>query len=212
MRCRAPQHAIPCVATETNRRYSGRVSPTVTITSGPASPTTDTSATFTYSADEPSTFTCSINSAPYASCAASGVTYSALPYGLNNFGVKATDLAGNVGTPAKASWYVSRTSGTTVSDTGFSTVSRLAMGTTMTWTNIGAAQHTVTDKRLGLFDSGPLDPGGTFAVFFNGASTYTVMSTLDAFPTQQIPVRPTVSPSSGHNRRSPTSMATAKPT
>src|SRR5439155_9280025 len=143
--------------------------PTVTITSGPASPTTDTSATFTYSADEPSTFTCSINSAPYASCAASGVTYSALPYGSNSFGVKAIDLAGNVSTPVKVTWYVSRTSDATVSDTGFSTISRLAMGTTLTWTNIGAAQHTVTDKRLGLFDSGPVDPGGTCAFFFNGA-------------------------------------------
>ena len=125
------------------------------------------------------------------------MTYSALPYGWNNFGVKATDLAGNLGTAAKASWYISRTAGATVSDTGFSTGPRVAMGTTMTWTNIGAAQHTVTDKRLDLFDSGPLDPGGAFAFFLNGASTYTVMSTLDAFPTQQISVRPTAVPTSG---------------
>src|SRR5439155_3636622 len=173
--------------------------PTVTITSGPPNPSTDPSATFTSSASEPSTFTCSLDNGSYVSCPATGVTYTGLTKTWHSFGVKATDLAGNVGAPATTSWYVSKRTTATVSDTGFTPKSTtLVMGTTLQWTNTGTAQHTATDlSRVALFDSGPLSPGGTFEFFFNGASTYYVGSTGDTFAPETIKVSPTVSPTSG---------------
>jgi plastocyanin len=46
----------------------------------------------------------------------------------------------------------------------------VAPGTTVIWTNSGQVQHTVTvgerDNPTGMFDSGYLDPGGTFQYTF----------------------------------------------
>jgi len=173
--------------------------PTDTITSGPPNPSTDTTATFTYTASEPSTFTCSLDQASYVSCPSTGITYTGLTKTSHSFGVKATDLAGNVSTPATSSWYVSKRVTATVTDTGFTPVSTtIGMGSTVQWTNTGTVQHTATDKsKIGLFDSGPLSPGGTFQFFFNGASTYFVQSTGDAFSAQTIKIAPVISPTTG---------------
>jgi len=45
-------------------------------------------------------------------------------------------------------------------------------GTTVTWTNSGAATHTVTADN-GAFDSGRLAPGATFSQTFDTAGTFT---------------------------------------
>jgi plastocyanin len=44
-------------------------------------------------------------------------------------------------------------------------------GTTVVWTNAGSAPHTVTSD-TGAFDSGRLDPGGTFSMTFDTPGTY----------------------------------------
>jgi plastocyanin len=48
----------------------------------------------------------------------------------------------------------------------------IAKGTTVTWTNMDSTQHTVTSDS-NLFDSGFLNPGGTFQFTFNTPGTYT---------------------------------------
>jgi plastocyanin len=45
-------------------------------------------------------------------------------------------------------------------------------GTTVTWTNLDSANHTVTSD-TGLFDSGELGKGSTFSYTFDKAGVYT---------------------------------------
>ncbi len=85
--------------------------PVVTITDGPASPTSSTTATFQFAANEPVTFRCSLDSGAFATCA-SGVSYSGLAVGQHVFEVRATDGAGNVGS-ASYSWSVTAAPDTT---------------------------------------------------------------------------------------------------
>ena len=47
----------------------------------------------------------------------------------------------------------------------------VAAGTTITWTNKMTISHTVTSD-AGLFNSGTLDPNGTFSFTFATAGTY----------------------------------------
>jgi arylsulfatase A-like enzyme len=83
------------------------VAPVTTITSGPADPTFDRSATFEFSAQDatPVQFACSLDGGAAASCA-SGVTYRNLAVGTHTFSVQGTDAAGNVGAPAVWSWTI----------------------------------------------------------------------------------------------------------
>jgi plastocyanin len=48
----------------------------------------------------------------------------------------------------------------------------IAPGTTVTWVNHGPSQHTTTADN-GAWNSGALNSGGTYAVLFNTAGTYT---------------------------------------
>jgi acetyl esterase/lipase/plastocyanin len=173
--------------------------PSVTITSGPSSPSTSSSATFTYAADETVTFACAIDGGAFASCPATGVTYSALAVGSHTFGAQATDGAGNVSSPMTWTWYISNTAGAAVSESGFTPGTlTVPFGTTVQWTNTGTQPHTVTDSGpVALFDSGSIAPTGIFQFFFNGASTYTVASAIDAGVTQSVKVPPQVSPAAG---------------
>lgn len=52
-------------------------------------------------------------------------------------------------------------------------------GDTVTWTNEGAVQHTVTADD-GSFDSGLIDPGKTFKTSFDKAGTFNYLCTLHA--------------------------------
>jgi hypothetical protein len=69
--------------------------PETTITGGPANPTTNTSASLSFTADEPASFACSLDGTALASCV-SPVAYSGLAVGAHIFSVLATDSAGNV--------------------------------------------------------------------------------------------------------------------
>jgi plastocyanin len=48
----------------------------------------------------------------------------------------------------------------------------IGVGGTVTWTNSGSTAHTVTGDQ-GAFDSGNINPAGTFSFKFNTAGTYT---------------------------------------
>jgi plastocyanin len=77
------------------------------------------------------------------------------------------------------------------------------MGTTFTWTNQGAAEHTATYKgALHLWDSGTLEPAGTlsrgqsFRVALAWAGTYPYYCTIHGF-TGRLSIPDGVSPSAG---------------
>jgi len=80
--------------------------PTVTLTQGPPATTTSRSATFVFTASEANvTFACSYDAGPFASCTS--------PYMIGDAGiddhtlaVRATDAAGNTGSPVLARWTV----------------------------------------------------------------------------------------------------------
>jgi hypothetical protein len=86
--------------------------PETTISSGPSSTTTVTTASLIFSATEiGSTFQCSLDSGAWGACT-SPKTYSGLAVGSHAFSVKATDPAGNAdATPATKNWTVLSTEG-----------------------------------------------------------------------------------------------------
>ncbi len=81
--------------------------PDTTISSGPSSPTTSTSASFSFSSTESgSSFECKLDSGSYGACT-SPRSYSGLSVTAHTFTVRATDKAGNVDpSPATRSWTV----------------------------------------------------------------------------------------------------------
>ena len=84
--------------------------PNTTITSGPASPTTSTSATFTFTANEAGArFECRLDStaeSAFSPCT-SPQTYTALSVGTHTFAVRAIDPSGNLdGSPASFGWTI----------------------------------------------------------------------------------------------------------
>jgi MYXO-CTERM domain-containing protein len=84
--------------------------PDTSLTSTPASPTHQTTATFSFSHTEAgSSFECSLDGAAFTPCT-SPATYSQLPEGMRSFQVRARDAAGNADpTPATHSWRIDLT-------------------------------------------------------------------------------------------------------
>jgi hypothetical protein len=82
----------------------------VRITATPVNPTTQTTATFTFSAaDASSSLECSLDGVAFSPCA-SPKTYSVLAEGSHTFKVQARDAAGNLDpTPAAYSWLIDLT-------------------------------------------------------------------------------------------------------
>jgi len=83
------------------------VAPETTISGGPSSSTTVTSASFTFGSSEAgSTFACKLDSGSWTGCA-SPASYDSVGVGAHQFSVRATDGAGNTDTtPATQSWDV----------------------------------------------------------------------------------------------------------
>ena len=84
--------------------------PQTTINSGPADPSSNATATFTFSAGEPSsTFACQLDGGGFSACT-SPKSYSGLTDGSHTFQVRATDPAGNTDpTPATFTWTIDTT-------------------------------------------------------------------------------------------------------
>ncbi len=81
-------------------------------------------------------------------------------------------------------------SAVTISSSGFApNPLQIKVGTTVTWTNTDSAAHTVTSD-TGLFDSGPINSGGTYIYTFSQAGTFGYHSTGDANLTGSITVTP----------------------
>lgn len=77
------------------------VVPSTSITNGPTSPTSSSSATFEMSSSENGTFECSLDGGVFAAC---GTPHSiTVPDGMHTLQVRARDLAGNVD-PSPANW------------------------------------------------------------------------------------------------------------
>jgi outer membrane protein assembly factor BamB len=80
--------------------------PVVTITSGPANPTSSTTATFTFTSNESgTTFVCTIDGGNAKPCV-SGVTYTGLAKGSHVFTVQGTDAVGNTSKTRSWNWKV----------------------------------------------------------------------------------------------------------
>jgi large repetitive protein len=78
--------------------------PAVTLTGYPSDPSTQDTATFTFTASEPGvTFTCQLDSGTPATCT-SPKTYTGISVAQHTFKVYATDPAGNVGTTITYVW------------------------------------------------------------------------------------------------------------
>src|SRR5437588_550591 len=85
------------------------VPPVATITASPANPTTQTSASFSFSSSKASsTFGCQLDSGGAGACT-SPQSYSGLPAGSHSFTVTATDPAGNTSSPVPFSWTINVT-------------------------------------------------------------------------------------------------------
>ena len=86
--------------------------PVVTFSTGPASVTTATSASFSFAADKPGVgFSCALDAAAFAACS-SPRELARLSAGTHLFTVQATDPAGNIG-KASYSWTIDLTAPTT---------------------------------------------------------------------------------------------------
>jgi hypothetical protein len=90
--------------------YATPIAPDTTITNGPPSLTSSTSATFTFVSNETgSTFSCQLDGGGFAACT-SPKSYVGLSDGSHTFQVRATDNAGNTDpTPASSTWTVDTT-------------------------------------------------------------------------------------------------------
>jgi hypothetical protein len=83
--------------------------PDTSITSGPADPTNQTSATFSFASEPGAAFECRLDGAAYAPCT-SPTTYTGLAAGPHTFDARATDPAGNTdSSPASRTWTIDLT-------------------------------------------------------------------------------------------------------
>src|SRR6266446_4382273 len=85
--------------------------PVASITSSPTNPTTQTSASFSFTSSAAgSTFSCKLDSGAAAACT-SPQSYSGLAAGSHTFTVTATDMVGNGSAPASYTWTITLTGG-----------------------------------------------------------------------------------------------------
>jgi hypothetical protein len=135
--------------------------PSITITSGPASGNTATSASasFGFSSNETgSSFQCSLDGAAYTTCT-SPQDYSNLSEGSHTFSVKATDAAGNTGAPVSRTWTVDTTVPTVGIVTPASGATNVAVGTSVEATfSEGMDQSTLNQGTFTLVKQGTTTP------------------------------------------------------
>lgn len=139
--------------------------PTVAITSTPANPTNQTSATFSFTSNESSaTFLCSVDGSAFATCT-SGQTWNGFAGGSHTFNVKAVDAATNQSAPASFTWTVDTvappqpTIDPIAANDPTPTITGTAEpGTTVTVVIDGTPVCTVTAAANGTFSCTPTTP------------------------------------------------------
>ncbi|MDA0181841.1 Ig-like domain-containing protein [Solirubrobacter phytolaccae] len=148
--------------------------PSVTILSGPAGATNDTTPTFGFSAEAGSTLACRVDTAAFASCSSPHTT-AALAEGAHTFEVRATDVAGNPATDSR-SFTVDTTAPNTTITGGPTGPTNVAAPTfTFTSTESGGTFQCRVDANPFTSCASPHSPGTLAA----GAHTYEVQA-IDA--------------------------------
>ncbi|MFO0694317.1 MAG: hypothetical protein U0230_12225 [Polyangiales bacterium] len=148
--------------------------PDTSIVSGPADPTNQTSASFTFGSPDPTaTFQCDLDGAGFAPCNASEV-FSGLSEGNHTLAVRAVDAAGNVdATPANYGWVVDLTPpDTSITSAPPSVDNATTVTFAFTSTEAGATFECSTD-------GGPFVPcasGTTVSGLSAGSHTFEVRS------------------------------------
>lgn len=66
----------------------------------------------------------------------------------------------------------------------------VAAGTTVSWVNRDGTTHTVTSNVTGSFDSGVMQPGGTYSLKFNTPGTYSYYCTIHPWMKAKVVVTP----------------------
>jgi plastocyanin len=85
-----------------------------------------------------------------------------------------------------------------ISDTGFTPSDvTIPMGSVVRWTNNGSTKHSVTAKKMNLFNSGALDPGSDFLFVFTQAGTYSYRDSLHGALQGAVKVAPLADPPTG---------------
>ena len=131
--------------------------PDTTISTGPPTPTNQTSATFTFTSSEAeSTFECSLDDAAFAACP-TPQPYSGLADGPHTFAVRAIDATQNTGPEATYSWTIETRAPTASVTSGPAAL-----------TNSRAASFTFTADEPSSFEC-QLD-GGSFQACGSSAS------------------------------------------
>ncbi|MEX2556896.1 MAG: PxKF domain-containing protein [Actinomycetota bacterium] len=151
--------------------------PDSTITSAPDSPTSSTSAAFTYTSTEAgSTFGCSLDGAAFTSCPAGGKSYSDLAGGSHTFAVRATDAAGNTdASPASHSWTIDLTAPDTTIVTAPPVLTNSA-DAAFTYTSSEAGSSFDCKIDDGSFESCPA-AGKSYSGLAEGAHSFAVRAT-----------------------------------
>ena len=145
--------------------------PTATITGTQIS---GGSASFTFTANEAdATFACSLDGAPAGACT-SPAAYTGLAPGNHTFSVRATDAAGNVGTPAEHAWTIA----TPLPDLVISKLTETSFTVTNTGT-AAAGQFVVTVTLIGTFTIPGLAPGASATRTWSICRRGTLLATAD---------------------------------
>ena len=140
--------------------------PLATITATPANPTTQTTASFSFTSSRAgSTFSCKLDSGATAACT-SPQSYSGLAAGSHTLTVTTTDQAGNVSTPASFTWTITVAGGLVISTPLALDKTTLTAGSTLngtvTYQNTSASPITVQWVSIDLRPPGATHVGGPF--------------------------------------------------
>jgi hypothetical protein len=168
--------------------------PDTTITSGPANPTSSTSASFAFTSSESgSTFECRIDSGSWSTCT-SPKSYSSLATGSHTFDVRATDAASNTdATPASQTWTIR-----TITAPTFVGEHEVSSWTTTTGTVKSTSSFSVTAGDLLVAYGGTADGPVTEAISSSGVSlTWTLRQSNVALGLAPSYVWTATAPSSG---------------
>ncbi|PYV78309.1 MAG: hypothetical protein DMG96_08300, partial [Acidobacteria bacterium] len=147
--------------------------PIPTITSTPANPTNQTSASFSFSDTQTGvSFLCQLDSSAFTACT-SPATYSALSQGSHTFSVKAQDSAGNQSGATSFTWTINTTAPPkpTITSAPANPTSQTSASFSFTDSQIGVSFRCQLDSRAFTVCSSPMTYSGPLA---QGKHTFSV--------------------------------------